>query len=84
MKIIAISDIYGAAFGLLDKTIRNDSVGCEELLVKIKEIKPKYHIFGHIHKAYGELEKFGIKFVNASIMNERYKLKNKAIEFIIN
>jgi len=70
---------HGPAFSILDKTTRNDFAGCKDLLVKIKEIKPKYHIFGHIHEAYGEAEEFGVKFINASLMTERYKLKNKAI-----
>jgi len=75
---------HGPAFSILDKTTRNDLAGCQDLLAKIKEVSPRYHIFGHIHEAYGELEQFGIKFVNASLMNERYKLKNNPIEFIIN
>ena len=70
---------HGPAFNILDKTVRNDLAGCEDLLKKIKIVKPKYHIFGHVHEAYGEIEEFGVKFINASLMTERYKLKNKAV-----
>ena len=54
-----------------------DNSGCKELLKKIYEIKPKYHIFGHIH------EDFGIKklmldsnnecvFINSSYLTATY------------
>jgi Icc-related predicted phosphoesterase len=49
------------------------------LLQKILQIQPKYHLFGHIHDAYGT-EKIGsTTFVNASILNEQYELANKPI-----
>lgn len=42
-------------------------------------IKPRLHIFGHIHEGYGQVEVNGIKFVNASVVNAAYKPVNKAI-----
>ncbi len=37
------------------------------LLQQIQErIKPKLHIFGHVHEANGYTEKDGIHFVNAA------------------
>ncbi len=28
-------------------------VGCEDLLEAVRRIKPRYHVFGHIHEGYG-------------------------------
>lgn len=72
---------HGPVYGILDKTVKNDYAGCENLLKTIKIIKPKIHIFGHIHEAYGVQEAFGIKFINASLLDEKYYLKNKPISF---
>ena len=51
-------------FGILD-----DGFGCEELLTKVIKIKPKLHVFGHIHNAYGIYRENKQKFINASLTN---------------
>ncbi|WP_428741856.1 metallophosphatase domain-containing protein [Tenacibaculum sp.] len=70
---------HGPPFGILDKTMRNDLVGCEELLKKVNQIKPKIHVFGHIHEAYGVVEKNGVKFINASLLNHKYYYTNDPV-----
>lgn len=70
---------HGPAYNILDKTVHGESVGCEDLLAKIEEIKPKYHICGHIHEAYGIVEKEATTFINASELDERYRIKNEPI-----
>lgn len=60
----------------------NDSVfvrrvGCEDLLAAVKRVKPKVHVFGHIHASYGRVERDGTTFINASIMNEAYDPERK-------
>jgi Icc-related predicted phosphoesterase len=72
---------HGPAFGMLDHTIRGQNVGCEDLLNKVNEVGPKVHICGHIHEAYGELDSSGVKFINASVIDEKYLLKNEPIIF---
>jgi len=74
---------HGPAFGLLDKIHSGENTGCENLLTKIEEIKPKVHICGHIHEGYGRVEHQGIEFINASVTNERYKPTNAPIVFTI-
>lgn len=43
-------------------------------LQSIKRMKPKYHLFGHIHQAYGnkeiDIDGHKIKFYNSSLMDE--------------
>lgn len=72
---------HGPPYGILDKTIRGKHVGCERLKYKVIEIKPKYHVFGHVHEGYGILQQNGIQFINASILNERYRYTNNPIVF---
>jgi Icc-related predicted phosphoesterase len=72
---------HGPAKGILDKTIQNVETGCEDLLNKIKEIRPKYFIFGHIHEGYGMVEKKGTTFINASVLDVQYQLANEPVEF---
>ena len=74
---------HGPAFGLLDKTFREEVVGCKDLLEKIKKVQPQFHIAGHIHEAYGQVEKDGTNFINASVLDLNYRLVNKPVEFDI-
>lgn len=54
-------------------------VGCAALLYHVKRVKPKLHVFGHIHEGYGIQEQDGIKFVNAAICTRAYEPTNKPI-----
>lgn len=66
---------HGPAYGILDKTFQNWYVGCTDLLAKIEEIKPQYHIFGHIHEGFGLVEREGTSFINTSSVDFRYKMR---------
>jgi Icc-related predicted phosphoesterase len=57
---------HGPAHGILDKTSRNKHVGCEELRKAVERQKPRVHICGHIHEAYGNVWHKGTLFINAS------------------
>lgn len=53
-------------------------VGCEDLREAVlNRVKPKYHIFGHIHEAYGMTEYDGITFINATTCNVQYQPVNE-------
>jgi Icc-related predicted phosphoesterase len=42
---------HGPPYGILDVTYENLTVGCEELAIAVKDrIKPRLHVFGHIHE----------------------------------
>jgi Icc-related predicted phosphoesterase len=60
---------------------RGIHAGCEDLLKVVEKIKPAYHLFGHIHEAYGRTSNGCTTFVNGSTLNERYELANEAITF---
>lgn len=70
---------HGPPFGILDETVYGDRTGCEELLLRVNQVKPKYHIFGHIHEDYGRFTKGETTFINASVWDDRYELKNEPV-----
>jgi Icc-related predicted phosphoesterase len=49
-------------------------LGCEELAEAIQQIRPRLHVFGHIHGGQGQLSSGGTLYVNASVVNEAYRL----------
>ena len=68
------------SFGNLDIVIgREDNLGCELLTERIKIVKPKIHIFGHIHSGYGYKFDGVTHHFNASVLNERYEYTNKPL-----
>ena len=56
----------------MDTNTKKHSRGCVFLRDKVFEIKPMYHVFGHVHESYGQEEVEGIKFINASNCDEDY------------
>jgi Icc-related predicted phosphoesterase len=68
---------HGPAFGHCDEAPYGGHVGCELLRERIDELKPKIHVFGHIHAGYGYKFHNGTHFFNASVLGERYNYDNK-------
>jgi Icc-related predicted phosphoesterase len=72
---------HGPAYGILDLSSRDMACGCRELWKAIQKVKPRAHIFGHIHAQHGiqmvspwECPEYIA--VNASTCNERYQCIN--------
>ncbi|KAJ1523674.1 hypothetical protein ONE63_001514 [Megalurothrips usitatus] len=58
--------------------------GCVELLSTVQQrVKPKYHVFGHIHEGYGITSDGQIIFINASTCDINYLPTNPPIVFDI-
>jgi len=73
---------HGPPHGILDEVPRQyfiENTGCEELRKRVEIIRPKLHVFGHIHCGYGQTEKSGVKFVNASNCDESYAPTNAPV-----
>lgn len=68
---------HGPPFGILDANMSGEPVGCEDLLARVKEVKPRLHIFGHIHEGYGQRTVGRTTFINASICDEDYVASRK-------
>lgn len=72
---------HSPPWGILDKTIRNKHVGSVELRNAVLNTKRfpnlKAVIFSHIHECGGRIFETPLtKFINCSIMNERYEAVN--------
>lgn len=70
---------HGPPSGHGDKTMSGELVGCEELIGFVERIKPKYHIFGHIHEGYGVTCSSHTTFINACSCDFSYKAVNAPI-----
>jgi Icc-related predicted phosphoesterase len=70
---------HGPAEGIRDRTHNGVHVGCDNLLKRVQEIKPKIHAFGHIHEGYGSEEQYGVNFINAAVLSASYQLINPPI-----
>jgi Icc-related predicted phosphoesterase len=71
---------HGPAYGYVDKVIgRTENLGCELLTERIKQVKPKIHVCGHIHTGYGYTFDGDTHYINASVLNESYIYYNKPL-----
>ncbi len=83
-KIPGDTDIivaHGPVHGILDYTSSGIYAGCEELRKRVEEVRPAYFISGHIHEQYGWEQQGETIFINASVLNELYAVKNRPIVF---
>jgi Icc-related predicted phosphoesterase len=64
-----------------DRTMMGERVGCQDLLEVVKQVKPKVHIFGHIHEGYGLTRNENTLFINASICDETYQPRNDPVTY---
>ncbi|XP_060573835.1 metallophosphoesterase MPPED2-like [Ruditapes philippinarum] len=75
---------HGPPIGHGDMCFDGNRAGCVELLSTIqKRVKPKYHIFGHIHEGYGVTTDGHTTYINASTCTLRYKPDHEPIVFDI-
>ena len=70
---------HGPPHGILDvaKDLHSDDmlhVGSRTLKQRVFAVKPKLHLFGHIHSGHGLVEHDGITFANVSVLDEDYKM----------
>lgn len=60
---------HGPPYGKLDYTFSNTSVGSHYLIQRVETVKPKFHLFGHIHECYGQASNEHTTFINSSFQN---------------
>lgn len=60
-------------FGILDFA-RKRHFGSSTLLKRVEDLQPRYHLFGHIHDAYGEYSNGKTTFYNGALMDEKCNL----------
>jgi len=73
---------HSPPLGFGDLTSTGVRAGCVELLHSVqRRIKPKYHVYGHIHEGYGVRSDGKILFINASTCDINYSPCNPAVVF---
>ena len=72
---------HSPPYGVLDEIEDGENVGSDSLIKPMIKSGCRWHIFGHIHEAYGKFHNpiNGITYINASHVNERYQPVNKPV-----
>lgn len=71
---------HGPPFGILDRAPDHTvHAGCPELLKAVKRVKPRLHVFGHVHGAFGIQEVDGVTFVNAALLGPDGELERNPV-----
>lgn len=64
---------HGPPEGILDKNRKGQRCGCLELRKAVARIRPKFHVYGHIHEEYGQITLDDITYINCSYLDEDYE-----------
>jgi Icc-related predicted phosphoesterase len=70
---------HGPPYGHGDRTVSGECVGCPDLLSAIRRLRPRLHVFGHIHEGYGTTREGPTTCVNASSCTVDYEPTNPPI-----
>jgi predicted phosphohydrolase len=64
---------HGPPHGHGDMTSTGEYCGCVDLMKRIGDVKPRLHLFGHVHEGYGCTTNGKTLFVNASNCDNNYR-----------
>lgn len=70
---------HGPPAAILDRTHHGQEVGCADLRTALERVRPRLHVFGHIHESSGRVELDGTTFVNASLCDLAYRVRNEPV-----
>jgi Icc-related predicted phosphoesterase len=71
---------HGPPFGILDhERGSNERQGCSELREAVMRLRPRLHIFGHVHVGYGVMQTKTALFVNAALLGWAGDLENRPV-----
>lgn len=77
---------HGPPKGILDGTLEGDEAGDRQLHDRVLQVRPRIHVFGHIHEDYGHCtggslpalkERKLTDFYNASVVDRLYQVRNE-------
>jgi len=73
---------HSPPLGFGDLCITGSRAGCVELLKTVQHrVKPRYHVYGHIHEGYGIRSDGRVVYVNASTCDINYTPCNPPVVF---
>ena len=65
--------------GVIDYSGEAEHLGCEEMKIRLVAVKPRVHVFGHIHGGYGVAQSKATTYINACTSTEAYRALNRPI-----
>ena len=69
--------------GRLDVSSRGFQLGCQHLFAKVRAVSPRVHCFGHVHASSGVAEIGRTVFINAALVDSRYRLARGPYEHVL-
>lgn len=78
-KKVDILVTHGPPMGILDRLWDGKRVGCADLTEAVAKLRPRLHVFGHIHESYGVEEHHGTRFVNACTCTREHRPINPPV-----
>ncbi len=78
MNDIDILISHQPPYGMQDVSELYGHYGSHTLLNIVKKVKPKFHIFGHMHEDYGMKEEGGTTFINCASMGKSFERWTKS------
>ena len=71
---------HGPPYGILDSSPDSGMhSGCRELFDAVMRVRPKLHVFGHVHGAHGIFQTDQTTFVNAALLGVDGDLEDSPI-----
>lgn len=70
-------------YGICDVTHLGYHVGCKHLKQTVDTVKPRIHVFGHIHESAGNVVSQSTHFYNVAFLDHNYQIANKPTTFDI-
>jgi Icc-related predicted phosphoesterase len=67
---------HGPPLGHGDRTDGGEAVGCADLLEAVRRVRPRCHVFGHIHEGYGVTQEGPTACLNAATCDLDYRAVN--------
>jgi len=71
---------HGPPYGILDHERGSaERQGCSELREAVMRLRPRLHVFGHVHVGYGVMQTKTALFVNAALLGWAGDLENRPV-----
>jgi Icc-related predicted phosphoesterase len=67
--------------GILDRNAKGEPVGCARLSERLETVRPRVHVFGHIHDGYGACQTPETLYINAALESLPQYVRREPIGF---
>lgn len=76
---------HGPPYGVLDQAPSSGHhEGCHQLLAAMQRVKPRLHVFGHVHGCFGRMDTPETLFANVALLGSDGSLSNQPVVLQMN